>query len=110
MSKKLLLVLLSLFVVLGCGKSVVGTYSASSPAGNVELDVKGDKTFEAKSGPGATPVFSGTWEQKDKSLVMTMTKFGGTDVPAGTPNQTETATISDDGKQISVQGMSFTKQ
>jgi len=111
MLKKVVLCVLAIVFVLGCSKSIVGDWTANGPGGAVTLTFKGDGTFDAKGGDKATTVFSGTYTVKDKTVSMTMTKMMGMDVPKGTGADTpQNITLSDDGKSMTIEGMTFTKQ
>ena len=79
--------------------------------GNVTFTFKSDKTF-TETMPGVTTanVMSGTYEVKDKEVDLTMTNFGGVTMPKGSPDQTQAATLSDDGKQLTIGPVTLTKQ
>ncbi len=102
-------VLIAMIAVIGCSKGVVGTWTANGPAGAVSLNFKGDGTFEAMAPNSTTPVFSGTYTVKDKTVEMTMTKMMGMEAPKSAQTA-ENITLSDDGKTMTIQGLTFTKQ
>ena len=110
MNKKILLVLLP-FALIGCkGNPVVGTWTANGPMGSVSVTFKADKTFqESLPGLSSGAIMSGTYEVKDKEVDMKLTNMGGTAVPTA-GQESQPATLSGDGKTLTVAGVSLTKQ
>jgi|GEM_PF-6268031 len=109
--RHLLLAIATLVFLVGCGSSpVVGTWTTKLPNDKMgSMTFKGDKTFELTMEGLKDPAASGTWELKDKVITMTGTKTNGTDIPPAA-QKPETATLSEDGKSITIMGLAFNKK
>ncbi len=108
------LALLLVIALCGCGKDLlVGTWIPQAPPNSPDvpssMTFKADKTFEVKMTSSESAAISGTWELKDKEVSVKALKIAGMDIPANA-QKPETAQLSDDGKRMTIQGVSFVKQ
>jgi len=110
MNKWLVFVALVSVSLVGCGSNpAVGTWKGSQAGITASITINADKTFEAKVGDAKEASLSGTWEAKDKEISLNATKAGGIELPKEA-QKPQTATLSDDGKSITMDGVSLTKQ
>jgi hypothetical protein len=112
---KHLLPLLLMILMLGCGKSpVVGEWkgnlaSISGAPKTVIINFNSDNTFAYQIDAVASGGSVGTYEVKDKTILLTANKVAGMEVSKA--DQTaQTATLSEDGKSFTLGGTTFTKQ
>lgn len=108
MSKKLLLLILLPFTLLACkGNPVLGTWIASSAMGSTTMTFKADNTFEAKA--GTVTFLSGKYEVKGTEVDLTPSQAGGVSMNGVTGGPAQ-ATLSADGKSLSLGPVTYTKQ
>ena len=90
---------------------MVGDWKASGPFGSMIITFNSDKTYTSKisMGNNTAPFISGKYDVNNKQVSMTADKVGANAVSVMLTGN-DSGTLSDDGKTLTISGVSYTKQ